>query len=79
MRGRRYQRIKETDSTSSEFIEEIQQEIDRKGMVNGICILLGEEGELNVLSANPDNSIQLAGMIDLGKTCFHNDVLGGDE
>lgn len=66
------------DIRADVFLNEIQEEINKKGIKNAVCIILGDNDEISVIEAFKD-SIQTAGILDLGKTCFHNDVLSNED
>lgn len=79
MNKRRYKRERPNSSMTEDFLQEIRGKIDESGIKNAVCVLLGDGDKLTVISADPDDSFQLAGILDLGKSCLHNDVLEGDE
>lgn len=66
------------DERATEFMADVQGEINYKGIKNAVCIVLGDDDDISVITAF-DDSIQVAGILDLGKTCFHNDVLSNEE
>ncbi len=66
------------NTRADKFLDETQEEINQKGIKNAVCIVLGDDNDISVITAF-DDSIQVAGILDLGKTCFHNDVLSNEE
>lgn len=66
------------DERANEFMMDVQSEINNKGIKNAVCIVLGDDDDISVITAFED-SIQVAGILDLGKICFHNDVLSNEE
>ncbi len=78
MRMRRMRSNYSDECPGNDFINEIKEEVNKKGIKNAVCIVLSDNDELSIINAF-DDSIQIAGILDLGKSLFHDEVLEGED
>lgn len=69
----RWQR-KNTDNIVNNFIEDIENVMYENGVDNAVCVVLDEYNKLHVISLNDDNSVQISGILDLGKSVVHSNI-----
>lgn len=68
-------RWKSQYNNSDDFVGDIQEEIKESGFKNAVCVLLGNENEITVITANEENGVELTGMMDVGKSLLFRSLI----
>lgn len=74
----RYRR-QTVDNNVNEFIEDVESIVSENGVKNAILVTLGEHDQISVIALNDYESVQISGMLDLGKSVFHDNVLDSED